>query len=188
VHIADEYYKTGKAHWVDSTALYRINASANDMRVCLIGKTGRNIILKDRHGEFQNLYELEGKYKVLFFWDPDCGHCKKMAPKLAEAYTTLREKYDANVFGIATEHEEDKWLAYLDENNPPWVNVADFEFKNNFRKWYNIQGTPRIFILDENNVIIAKRLGADQVLGFMEHYVSQQAESSKQADQTIEEK
>ncbi len=179
VHIADEYYKTGKAHWVDSTALYRINASANDMRGCLIGQTGRNIILKDRNDEFQNVYELPGKYKVLFFWDPDCGHCKKMAPKLADAYPTLKEKYDAEVIGIATEHEKDKWLAYLDENNPPWINVADFEFKNNFRRWYNIQGTPRIFILDENNVIIAKRIAADQVLGFMEHYVLQQANSKE---------
>jgi hypothetical protein len=39
-----------------------------------------------------------------------------------------------------------------------------------FKVLYKIKGTPEYFLLDEKNVIIAKKLGPEQVLDFIINY------------------
>ena len=39
-----------------------------------------------------------------------------------------------------------------------WINVIDIENQSNFRRKYNIMGTPRLYLLDKNKVIIAKQI------------------------------
>jgi len=184
VHIADNYYAKGKTPWVDSTNLYKITNGAKRMRNSLLGKTAKNLILPDRYGVMHNMYDLKNDYVILWFWDPDCGHCKKATPKLVEAYDTLKTMYDVTIYSVATENEEDKWLKYLDENNFPWVNVADLEYKSRFRDDYDITGTPRLFILDKNKKIIAKKIGPEQVTNFMANYLKMEEKKKKDRDKT----
>jgi hypothetical protein len=65
---------------------------------------------------------------------------------------------------IKTKPEEiNKWPKFIEEfKTQEWINVADLYLQNNFREVYDINSTPRAFLLDKDKKIIAKRFGADQ--------------------------
>lgn len=182
VHIVDNYYAAGETPWVDSTQLFKIKNRADLMRPNLIGKKGRNFKLKDAEGTYHTLSKIISPYIVLYFWDPDCGHCKKSTPKVIEFHENYKDK-GVKTIAISTEHEEDKWRKYLEDNPTEILHLADLEYKSNFRRDYDISGTPRIFILDKNKIIKAKRIGADQLPGFMDRLLANDKAAEEKASQ-----
>ena len=112
------------------------------------------------------MYDIETEFTVLYFYDPDCGHCKKKTPELYEAYMTLRNE-DVEVLAICITTDTDRWKEYIRENNFDWINLADSNNKSNFRYYYDIRSTPIIYVLDKEKKIIAKKLDASQVQSFI---------------------
>jgi thiol-disulfide isomerase/thioredoxin len=132
------------------------------LKPILIGKKVKNIILNDNNGIVRSLYDVKSKYTILYFWDPDCGHCKKVTPLLKELYDSVKTK-GVQVYAVCTEVEIDKWKTYIKENDLKWINVADPELRNNFRHEFDISSTPQIFLLDDTKTIIAKKIEVETV-------------------------
>lgn len=162
VHLVEKYYMTNQAYWMDSTQLKKINDRATTLKPLLLGKRTWNLTLEDTNGTYRPLYDVKAKYTVLFFWDPDCGHCQKSIPKLVEVY----DKYKSmgiEVYAACTETDLSKWKKTINEKKLTWINVADPNLHNNFRRDYDITSTPQIYILDENKVIKARKLDVEQL-------------------------
>lgn len=170
VHMVEKYYTQDQAYWVDATQLYKIQDRAKTLKPILLGKQSPGIVLKDTLGKVHSLYSLKSKYTVLFFWDPDCGHCQKAVPKLVEFYEKFHPK-GVEVFAVCTEVEADKWKKFIKEKNLKWINVADPKVETNFRHDFDITSTPQIFLLDEKKTIIAKKLDVEQLGDFMENHL-----------------
>ena len=168
IHIVDQYYKTGQAFWLDDVGLYKIIANADKVRPTLIGKPAPQLIMQDTSGNDVPLYGLSSKYTVVIFWDVDCGHCKKEMPKIENIYPQLKG-YGAEVYAAYTQEEWDKWKKWLREKKYPWVNVGNVKLKSDYQIRYNVDQTPLILILDKNKKIIAKKIGADQILEIIQH-------------------
>lgn len=166
VHMVENYYTADQAFWMDEARLFRIQDRAKTLKPILIGQKADNIILQDTDGRVQNLFQVESKYTVLYFWDPDCGHCRRATPKLKDMYEELNP-HGVEVFAVTTERELDKWRKYVEEKELPWINVADPNFRSNFRNHYDINSTPVIFLLDSDKKIVAKNLGVEQLHGFL---------------------
>ena len=49
-----------------------------------------------------------------------------------------------------------------------WINVTDPFFRSRYQSLYNVKSTPQIYILDDTNEILFKRLGADQLGSVMD--------------------
>ena len=175
VHLVKNYYSKGYTPWVDTVQLYKINERGRILEPLLIGKKAMNITLADTTLKtFHSLYDVKHRFTVLCFWDPDCGHCKKEVPKLAEAYHKMKsEGIDVEMFcpTIMSIEEMKKWTDFIKEHNLDWINVADPYRQNNFRFEWDIQSTPQIYILDKDKVIKAKRIGAEQVEDFIKHEI-----------------
>jgi peroxiredoxin len=162
VALAEDYYKTGQAYWADSVTVFKITDRARVLKPLLLGKKAPNLIMADTSNKAQELWAIKSKYTILCFWDPDCGHCKKTVPKIAEWYHQNKDK-NVTVYAVCTETEKDKWKKFIREHNLSWINVADMELRNPFRAHYDISSTPVIYMLDENKVIFAKKIGAEQI-------------------------
>ena len=173
VHLVEKYYESGLADWIDDASLYRMTERAKTLRPILIGQASPPLKLKDRDGEWVDMLSLPQEYIVIMFWDPDCGHCKKAMPALKEFYEVYSPQ-GVEIYSVATEQEEEKWLKYLDENEMPWINVADFEFRNNFREVFDVRGTPRIFVLDKERKIIAKQIASKYLGDWLDRYRKEQ--------------
>jgi len=157
VHLVKKYYTKELAYWVDDATLYKIQDRANILDPILIGKKVKNLILADSTDNYQSLYAVNSPYTVLYFWDPDCGHCKKATPKVKAFYDKVKTK-GVQVYAACTEVEMDKWRKYIRENNLDWINVADPKLQNNFRHEFDVTTTPQIFILDKDKKILAKKI------------------------------
>ncbi len=160
VHMVDTYYKPEIVTWIDSTQLYKITERAKVLRPILIGKPAPNLVMKDLNNQWRSLKDVKAKYTVVYFWDPDCSHCKKVTPLAIEYYHKVKNK-GVEFYAVCTEVELDKWRIYIKEHNLDWINVADPEFRTNFRYYYDLISTPMIYLLDENKHIIMKRIGVE---------------------------
>ena len=68
----------------------------------------------------------------------------------------------------------DRWKEFIQQNDLIWTNLADPYFRSNFRKEYNVVTTPTIYVLDRNKKIIAKKLGVEQIPGFIQNRVDRE--------------
>jgi len=167
VHLVKNYYTKEKAYWVDDATLYKIQDRAKTLEPILLGKKVKNLIMQDSLGNYQALYSVNAPYTILYFWDPDCGHCKKATPKVKAYYDKVRSK-GVQVYAVCTEVEMEKWKAFIKENNLDWINVADPKLQNNFRAEFDIKTTPQIFILDKDKKIIAKKIDEETLEKIMD--------------------
>jgi len=184
VHIALNYYKTGKAPWTDKDQLEKIVDNGEKLEPLLIGKVAPNIKMQTQDKKEIELHSFESPYTILFFWDPDCGHCKKATPDMIE----FQEKFaprGVKIFGICTKlvekDDEGQWSMkgieecweYIDEKGTNvWVNTVDPFHRSRYKSLYDIRTTPQIYVLDENKEIILKRIGAEQLSEVMEEVLS----------------
>jgi peroxiredoxin len=168
VYMGEKYYLTNRATWVDSTQMVKITDRILKMKYNQCGMKAANLRLLDQSGEMKQLYDLKSKYTIMYFWDYDCGHCKKTTPVLVEFYDKYKS-YGIEVFGVCTRDDTVKWKKYLHENELPWRNSIDLDGKSYFRVYYDIYSTPVIYLLDENKIIKAKRVdvpGLEEYLRF----------------------
>lgn len=182
VHLVDNYYAKDKAEWLDKKQLDKIVDNANRLRPLLIGKKAPDLRMRMPNDTFTSLYETESDYIVLFFWDPDCSHCKKSMPDLVSFYETYKDK-GIKVFAVCTKlnttKEPDggvKCGEYLKEHEEmsDWIHVADPYHLTKYKVIYDLKTTPQIFVLDKNKIIRSKRIGAEQLKDVMEHVFQQE--------------
>jgi thiol-disulfide isomerase/thioredoxin len=157
VHLVKTYYNKATTPWVDDATLYKIQERARILEPILIGKKVKNLILTDSLDKYQALYNINKPFTILYFWDPDCGHCKKTTPLVKAYYDKVKSK-GVEVYAVCTEVEMEKWRKYIKENDLTWINVADPKVQNNFRQEFDILTTPQIFILDKDKKVIAKKI------------------------------
>jgi len=103
VHIVDKYYITGRTPWIDVTTLENIIKKANRTRPLLLGQKAPNMIMLDTGNRLVSMHNIESKFLILLFWDPDCGHCEQEIPKIKDFYEQYREVYGLNVLAICSD-------------------------------------------------------------------------------------
>jgi thiol-disulfide isomerase/thioredoxin len=169
VKLADDIYLSGKADWVSKEFKDDLRRQVDLMRPNLIGLKAENLIMDSYKGIFVSLYDIEKEFTILYFWEPDCGHCKEATPKLRDYYNKVKSE-NIEVFAICTTSDRAKWTKYIEENKLQWINGWDPQRKSHFDFYYNIQSTPMIYILDRNKKIIAKKLAVEDITSFIENY------------------
>ncbi len=169
VKLADDIYLSGKADWVSKEFKDDLRKQVELIRPTLIGKKAQNMVMDSYSGIFVSLYDIHKDFTILYFWEPDCGHCKEATPKLKAYY----EKAKANgieVFAVCTQSDKQKWTSYIEDNKLVWINGWDPQRSSHFDRYYNVQSTPMIYILDKNKIIIAKKLSVDDIGSFIDNY------------------
>lgn len=169
VHQVENYYMTKKAYWVDSIQIQKIIHRGLTLKPLLLGKPAPPIIMQDSLDKNIALYDVKAKYTVLVFWDPDCGHCQKVIPKLKEVYENSLKAKGIEVYSVDIEDDAEKWKKFLVEKQIHLINTRDKYKQYPLRQLYDIYSTPVIYLLDENKKIRAKRIEADQLEDYINY-------------------
>jgi thiol-disulfide isomerase/thioredoxin len=169
VKLADDIYLSGKADWVSKEFKDDLRKQIELIRPNLIGKKAQNLVMDSYSGIFVSLYDIQKDFTILYFWEPNCGHCKESTPKLKAYYETAKSK-GIEVFAICTQSDKQKWAQYIEENKLTWINGWDPQRSSHFDSYYNVQSTPMVYILDKNKVIIAKKLSVEDIGPFIDNY------------------
>ena len=181
VHIAKKYYEAGEAPWTDEEQLEKIIDNANKLEPLLIGKVAPNIQMEYQDKSPIQLHDFKSPITVLFFWDPECGHCKKSMPDMVEFAKKYKEKGVA-VFAICTRlvTRDDEGKFSMEEVNKCWKfieekemdvfwNAVDPYHRSRYKTIYDIRSTSQIYILDEDKIILSKRIGSEQLPEVLDH-------------------
>lgn len=161
--IAEKYYLSGEAWWADKNLCDRLKERVDRIKPNMIGKKAPDLWLPNQYMQYQRLSEVKSKITVLYFWDPDCGHCKKYTPELKKIYEKFKDK-GMSVFAIFTQGDQPKWMEYTKNRQlNDWIHVWDPNIGSNFRNLYDISATPVVFVLDADKRIIAKRISPESL-------------------------
>jgi thiol-disulfide isomerase/thioredoxin len=169
VKLADDIYLSGKADWVSDEFKDDLRKQVERIRPNLIGKKAVNLIMDSYKGIFVSLDDIDKDFTILYFWEPDCGHCAEATPTL-KAYYEKAKNSGVEVFAVCTTADKAKWQKYIEENKLEWINGWDPERRTNFGYYYNVESTPMIYILDRNKTIIAKKLSVEDIGSFIDNY------------------
>ena len=181
VHMVQTYYQTNQAYWANPTVVENLNKRAKKLDAILIGRSAPNMMMLDTNMMPQSLLSVKAKYTVVFFWDPECGHCKVESPKLKKFYDDNKAKYDLEVFAVCSDTNMVKMKEYIKKNNFNWINVnGPRSVTPNYHDVYDIYSTPVIYLLDDKKIILAKRLLVDQLEKFIERYDANLKTSKKE--------
>ncbi|MFO7616796.1 MAG: DUF5106 domain-containing protein [Bacteroidales bacterium] len=171
VHIAENYYLNGKAHWIEEVNLHAIRERVDDMKPLLIGSPApplTNLIRLDNQPF--NLTDIKARFIILYFWEPDCGHCKESTPKLHQLYGKIRSE-GGEVIAINTRLETEGWNEFVTENGLSWINAYSPVNIRQVIDGYQAWSTPKIFVLSGDYHIVAKDLAVEQVAPLLDHYL-----------------
>jgi thiol-disulfide isomerase/thioredoxin len=220
LYMVDRYYCKRDANgnslatWVKPDKLDELCKDIPIKKNLVIGVRPPNIILRDTTDvNWIGLYDLKIKnnksqsnnkknksnnqeelidpeYTILYFWDPECGHCKKTTPKLETLYKEKLKARNVEIFAVGKAVGEDfeKWKKFIKDNKLTFINVGvtDQLFKDasdktdnqaklhnllryttieslNYQTTYDIFSTPRVFVLDKDKKIIAKGISISQL-------------------------
>ncbi len=170
VHVAEKYYLSGKADWLSEESLQTIRKEVRFIKPNLIGSYAPLFSTVDTAMQKVDLWSLDNEYLIFFFYDPDCGHCRKKTPVLRESYERIQE-LGGEVVAICTISDVGKWKRFIKNQELEWINVGDPNGQSNFRVDYNVRTTPQLYVLDKEKKIIAKKLDVgDQLITFLEEY------------------
>ena len=181
-HIAEHYY-IPDATWSSEDFISKLKDNLEKNKPTLIGQKAPNLIMRrvapehfqmaaedtlikrDPHiGQDFFIHDVEAPFTILYFWEADCGHCKKATPALYEVYSRLKEKgvEVLSVHVINTIEGKELWVDFVNDHGMyDWTNCWS-PYSNDFRNLYNLQSYPQLFILGRDKKIVAKRVTPEQ--------------------------
>ncbi len=185
VHLAENYYGKGKATWAQEETILKILDRAKKLKPVLLGQIGEDIRVFDEEGNAISISDIDYEYLILLFWAPDCGHCKKSMPGFIEFNEKYKDK-GIKTFAICTKYRDKVkgcWEYVKEKNMSGFINGADEFNQSDFKLKYNVDSTPKLYILDKNREIIMKNIGADQLERVFEELIKIKSEEKESSDQ-----
>ena len=137
-HMARKYYLSipTQTPWVDDAQMAKIKTRVEDLTYALCSDKAVPLQMKhpnrkflpgleDTLGVYHDFYQMKEDYVILWFWDSDCGHCKKQTPKLNDMLQKLKtEEKSVEVYAINIEQETKAYKEYLRENKYDWIKTG----------------------------------------------------------------
>lgn len=110
---------------------------------------------------------VKGKIKIIDFWASWCGPCRMNNPALKALYDEFHPK-GLEIIGVSLDNSGEKWRAAIEKDGLSWVNVSTLGGWNcPVARLYNVKSVPALFVLDENNRIIASGPPGDKLREFI---------------------
>ncbi|MEO7394892.1 MAG: thioredoxin-like domain-containing protein [Chitinophagaceae bacterium] len=175
VHLFEKYFANKTYSWLSEQGRKTITDRAYSLMANVMGTPASEIELPDMKGISTSLYAQQAPYIIIAFWDPTCGHCKEVLPKLDSLYLSKWEAAGIKLFAVAKETDGTKkdWLDFITAQHlQEWTHVyyskTDDKARTNanipgYSQLYDLQTFPTLYLLDKDKRIIAKKLTYGQI-------------------------
>lgn len=183
VHLFEKYISNGEADWFNEKQKKYIFDRAYNLFANLIGQPAANLQLVDTLDKPAPLYGINAPYTVVCFWDPTCGHCKEVVPKVDSIFKAKWKAKGIKLYGVMVDGGKELWTSYIREQQlHDWTHAYETKAMRdavyaanqpNFRQLYDVYTTPVLYLLDKDKRIIAKKLSWDQLDNVLEKRMNQ---------------
>ena len=175
VHLFEKYFAQKDYAWLTKEGRKTITDRAYSLMANIMGSPASDIALPDSNGTIRSLYgDTSARYTIVCFWDPTCGHCKEVLPKLDSMYRVKWKASGLKIFSVAKETDgtRNDWLNFIRSNKlENWTHVyySKAEEKQRidagipgYSQLFDIQSFPTLYLLDKDKRIVAKKLSWEQ--------------------------
>ena len=165
VHLVQKYYASEDNWWTSPSSIDKESQRAAKWERLLVGREAPELILYDTLHVPHSLHAMPYKWKLLIFWSPNCGHCQHIIPEIYRVFEKYQQQYNLCAFTILSDPDDKtrkEWKEFMAKhgmNSPNWLSLDGGEANVDWHDVYDIQSTPQIYLIDENNIIQAKKLG-----------------------------
>ena len=112
-------------------------------------------------GEKGRLYQLQSKYILLFFHDPDCDECQYVKKQLENQHAHFAQK-DVLVVAVYIDDEVEAWQKA--QYPSAWFSVYAPEIDKH--DLYDIKALPTLYLLDAQKKVIVKDVMIEHVIQY----------------------
>lgn len=168
VHLFEKYINTGQATFFTQQYRDYIDKRAYSLMANLIGNPAADMDMVDSTGKRMRLYDLRSDYTLIVFWDPTCGHCKEVVPKVDSIFQAKWKAQGVKIYAVKVEGPDNEWKQFINKNDlDDWHHVYQLASTTDainkagrpgFRQLYDVYQTPVLYLLDKDKRIIAKKL------------------------------
>lgn len=175
VHLFEKYFSQKTYSWLTDKGMKTITDRAYSLMANIMGSPAADIELPDSSGVVKSLYQLDASFTIVVFWDPTCGHCKEVLPKVDSFYLAKWKAAGIKVYAVAKETDGTKkdWTNFINEQHlKEWTHVyyskADDKARTEsgipgYSQLYDVLTFPTLYLLDKDKRIIAKKLTYQQI-------------------------
>lgn len=135
-----------------------LKSYADKIARIIVGGTAPNLTMRTPEGDTLSIYGVKAKVKILDFWASWCGPCRAENPNVKRIYELYKSK-GLEIISISLDVKVDAWRKAIEADRLPWKHMSDLKGWNSIvTDVYEIHGIPRLFVLDQDNRIIAEGL------------------------------
>ena len=173
VHLFEKYINTGMAEFFTEKYRKFLDNRAYSLMANLIGQPAANLEMVDSAGKPDNLYDVRAPFIVICFWDPTCGHCKEVVPRVDSIFHAKWKQEGVKLYGVMVDGGNEAWVQFIkDHNLADWIHVYETREHQeagekagqpNYRQLYDVYQTPILYLLDKDKRIVAKKLTYQQI-------------------------
>jgi len=184
IHLTDKWFSPGRASMTSDIDLLNAKIFADFNRSSLLGSRAPALRLTTPSGEKVEALGLAsdtadfagtaGRYRVLYFYSPDCMKCRIETPLLIQMLT--RKGYPIDLLAVDADDDKDAWDEWMgkfdaiggDPDEPVRVmHYWDPTVESDFQRKYGVLQTPRLFLIDTLGVIVGRGLDVSALDGML---------------------
>ncbi len=165
LYMAEKYFLTDLIPWVNDGFKSKLKRYIQNLRKVTINETFPSLTLYTSEDKAITFPDNSKKKTIILFWDPECNHCVEYLFKLKEAIEPYEKKLV--VYTILTGKNIEKWKNTTTQLYTKWIHLYDKKLLNDFIEELFLYNTPQLFLLDENQKIIAKDLTPLQLIEWL---------------------
>lgn len=151
-----EKYIIGMPELWSKKLLDKVHGEVQRFNMNRLGSKAAEITLEMVDGSSIGLSDVTTKYKVLYFYRPNCGMCSAVTPKMAQLYKRFKGKLDIEFIAINLGGSFGEWVGYMQQTGAGWIDArgTDGDSSPIYKKYW-LQNIPAIYLL-ENGIVVAK--------------------------------
>lgn len=158
VYLAEKYIIAQASLWNDEHYIMQLKEAVRAFNMNRPGERAANLHLVNEGGASVSLWDIGGKYKLLYFFKPDCGVCNETTALLKDLEKRYADALDCRIIAVNTARDRDRWIKYIIENDLDWINLWDDTKSSVIFENYFLKEVPQIYLLDADNVVLAKNV------------------------------
>lgn len=169
IHLTDNWFTPEKVHFDDYSSLAVAKLFADFNRQSLLGMDAPPLFAYDPDGNYEDAIGVNGCLKILFMYDTSCATCKVESVRL-ESLLSEYDGEDLELVAFYCGTDAASWQSWREshftrlstDSKPVCIrHLWDPEVESDFQRKYGVLSTPRIFLIDENGVIVGRSLDTD---------------------------
>lgn len=161
--------------WVEDSVYQKLVEKSDKIRLNPVGGVAKSFRIRSlKDNSTKSLNGIFGIYKLLVFFDSDCGHCKEAMPFYMEVVDQFKNNGLVPIF-ITVELTNEFLDDFVESRG---YDASNFYYhhevtQDDFRLKYDIPSTPQVYILDSSNKILAKNIPAKEIKDYLSYLVNQ---------------